>query len=270
MQRKVVSREAWNLARTELLEAEKELTKRSDELAKRRLDLPCVQIDKAYEFETECGPATLVDLFDGRSQLLVYHFMFGPDYDAGCVSCSSIADTFNGIHTHLANHDVTFIAVSRAPLAKLNAYKKRMGWTFPWVSSGGSDFNQDFGVGFTKEQQYETGINYNYQDEPVWQIGAADEFQTKMADTPLGINASMTGADIATYVRERPGMSAFELENGTVYHTYSAFSRGLDVLWTPYQWLDRASKGRNETSMWWKRHDEYDQTPSTTSSCCHA
>src|SRR6201996_8039190 len=157
------TREEWRKARLELPQAEKEHTRRSDELARRRQDLPWVRIDKAYRFETDDGPATLKDLFRGRSQLLVYHFMFGPDYAAGCPSCSAIADGFNGFAVHLANHDVVLSAVSRAPLAKLKAYKQRMGWTFPWASSESSDFNFDFNVSITEEQQRAGGVEYNYQ-----------------------------------------------------------------------------------------------------------
>ncbi len=245
------TREEWLAARLELLEAEKELTRRSDELARRRQELPWVRIDKEYRFETDEGSATLKDLFRGRSQLLVYHFMFGPDYTAGCPSCSAIADGFNGSVVHLANHDVTLMAVSRAPLAKLQAYRRRMGWTFPWASSAGGEFNRDFNVRFTEEQQREGRVEYNYRREPRWQAdggeGAADAA------------AAMTGTDTATYTRERPGMSAFALEDGVVYHTYSTYSRGVDALWGMYQWLDRAPRGRNETGLWWRRHDEYEQ-----------
>jgi predicted dithiol-disulfide oxidoreductase (DUF899 family) len=242
------TRKEWLAERLELLNAEKELTHRSDELAKRRQELPWVRIDKPYRFDTDEGSASLVDLFRGRSQLLVYHFMFGPDYTAGCPSCSAIADGFNGFAVHLANHDVMLWAVSRAPLSKLQAYRRRMGWTFPWASSFGGDFNPDFCVGFTEEQQRkEGGIEYNYQREPAWQGGEGDV--AKMA--------AMTGTDVATYIRERPGMSAFVLEDGVVYHTYSTYARGLDGLWGMYQWLDRAPKGRNEAGIWWRRHDEY-------------
>src|SRR5262247_1883164 len=163
---KTGTREEWLAARLALLEAEKDLTHRSDEVARLRQELPWVRIDKAYQFETDGGAASLSDLFNGRSQLLIYHFMFGPDYTAGCPSCSSIADGFNGVAVHLANHDVTLSAVSRAPLAKLQAYKQRMGWTFPWASSFGSDFNTDFNVWFTEEQQRQGGIKYNYRREP--------------------------------------------------------------------------------------------------------
>src|ERR1700757_4217582 len=159
---KTGTREEWLAARLKLLKAEKELTRRGDELARRRQELPWVQIDKEYRFETDDGNASLADLFRGRSQLLVYHFMFGPDYTAGCPSCSAIADGFNGVAVHLANHDVMLSAMSRAPLAKLQAFKRRMGWTFPWASSFGTDFNFDFNVGFTKEQQHKGGIEKNY------------------------------------------------------------------------------------------------------------
>ncbi len=247
------TRKEWLAARMELLEAEKELTRRSDELARLRQELPWVRIDKEYRFETDEGSALLKDLFRGRSQLLVYHFMFGPDYTAGCPSCSAIADGFNGIAVHLANHDVMLGAVSRAPLAKLQAYKRRLGWTFPWASSHGSDFNADFNadfsVGFTEGQQREEGIEYNYRREGRWQL-RGDE-------GPVAEMAAMTGTDAATYTRERPGMSAFALEDGVVYHAYSTYARGLDGLWGMYQWLDRAPKGRNEAGVWWRRHDEY-------------
>jgi predicted dithiol-disulfide oxidoreductase (DUF899 family) len=246
---KTGTREEWLAARLELLKAEKELTRRGDELARRRQELPWVRIDKKYRFETDEGSASLADLFRGRSQLLVYHFMFGPDYIAGCPSCSAIADGFNGIAVHLANHDVMLWAVSRAPLAKLQAYKRRMGWTFPWASSSGSDFNFDYSVGFTEEQQRGGGIEYNYRREaPLERDG----------EGPVEF-AATTGTDVATYTRERPGLSAFALEDGVVHHTYSTYSRGVDGLWGMYQWLDRAPKGRNETGLWFRRHDEYDK-----------
>jgi predicted dithiol-disulfide oxidoreductase (DUF899 family) len=250
------TREEWLAARLELLEAEKELTRRSDELARRRRqELPWVRIDKDYRFETDEGSASLTDLFQGRSQLLVYHFMFGPDYTAGCPACSAIADGFNGFVVHLANHDVMLWAVSRAPLAKLQAYKRRMGWTFPWASSFGSDFNFDFNVWFTEVQQREGGVEYNYRREAPWQQGEGSESGGEGSGAQKF--AAMSGTDVATYTRERPGMSAFVLEDGIVYHTYSAYARGLDGLWGMYQWLDRAPKGRNETGVWWRRHDEY-------------
>jgi predicted dithiol-disulfide oxidoreductase (DUF899 family) len=250
---KTGTREQWLKARLELLKAEKELTRRSDELARKRQELPWVPINKGYRFETDEGSASLADLFRGRSQLLVYHFMFGPDYTAGCPSCSMIADGFNGFATHLANHDVTLTAVSRAPLAKLQAYKRRMGWTFPWASSFGGDFNFDFSVGLTEQQQREGTVEYNYRPSP-------PRVEVKPAANAEGNpHAAMTGTDAATYARERPGMSAFALEDGVVYHTYSAYARGLDGLWGMYQWLDRAPKGRNETGPWWRRHDEYNR-----------
>ncbi len=256
---KTGTREEWLAARLELLGAEKELTRSGDELARRRRALPWVRMDKAYRFETDAGSASLADLFRGRSQLLIYHFMFGPDYTAGCATCSTIADGFDGSVVHLANHDVTLCAVSRAPFAKLQAYKRRMGWTFPWASSFGGDFNFDFNASFTEEQQRK-GIEYNFHREPAWMESGIGDSMTKRGEGPVAENADMTGTDVATYTRERPGMSAFVLEDGVVYHTYSAYARGLDGLWGMYQWLDRAPKGRNETGMWWRRHDEYDKS----------
>jgi predicted dithiol-disulfide oxidoreductase (DUF899 family) len=253
---KTGTREEWLAARLELLKGEKELTRRSDELARQRQELPWVRIDKAYRFETDEGSASLADLFKGRSQLLIYHFMFGPDYTAGCPACSSIADGFNGFAVHLAHHDVMFSAVSRAPLAKLQGYKRRMGWTFPWASAFGSDFNFDFSVGFTEEQQREKGIEYNYRREP-----PMPPRPERKEGNGAATFATMSGTDPATFTRERPGMSAFVLEDGIVYHTYSAYARGLDGLWGMYQWLDRAPRGRNEGdgSSWFRRHDEYDK-----------
>jgi predicted dithiol-disulfide oxidoreductase (DUF899 family) len=254
---KTGTRQEWLAARLELLKAEKELTHRSDELARQRQELPWVRVDKDYRFDTGQGSATLAELFRGRSQLLVYHFMFGPDYKAGCPSCSSIADGFNGVAVHLANHDVMLWAVSRAPIAKLQAYETRMGWTFPWASSFGSDFNADFAVGFTEGQQREGGIEYNYRREAAWAERAGEGMATRMDDTPVARMAASTGTDAATYTRERPGMSAFILEDGVVYHTYSTYARGLDALWGMYTWLDRAPRGRSETGIWWRRNDEY-------------
>jgi predicted dithiol-disulfide oxidoreductase (DUF899 family) len=257
---KTGTREEWLAARLELLQGEKELTRRSDELARRRQELPWVQIDKAYRFDTDEGSASLADLFRGHSQLIVYHFMFGPDWTAGCPSCSAIADGFNGFVVHLANHDVMLWAVSRAPLAKLQAYKRRMGWTFPWASSFGSDFNSDFNVWFTEEQQREGGLDYNYRREaPMSDVFRWRAGQEGGGDPAEAKFAAMCGTDAPAYHRDRPGMSAFALEDGVVYHTYSTYARGVDSLWGMYQWLDRAPKGRNETSPWWRRHDEYDK-----------
>jgi predicted dithiol-disulfide oxidoreductase (DUF899 family) len=244
------TRDEWLAARLELLEAEKEHTRRGDELAQQRQELPWVRIDKDYIFETDQGSASLADLFGGRSQLLMYHFMFGPEYTAGCPVCSTIADGFNGFAVHLENHDVAMWAISRAPLEKLQAYKRRLGWSFPWASSFGSDFNFDFNVSITEEQQRAGNVEYNYRtfdSRPVF-------------DSPspgLTEVAASTGTDAATYTREFPGMSAFALEDGVVYHTYSAFARGLDAMWGMYQWLDRAPLGRNETGIWFRRRDEY-------------
>jgi predicted dithiol-disulfide oxidoreductase (DUF899 family) len=249
------TREEWLAARLELLKAEKELTRQGDEVARQRQALPWVRIDKEYRLETDEGSASLADLFRGRSQLLVYHFMFGPDFKAGCPSCSSIADGFNGFYAHLANHDVMLWAVSRAPLEKLQAYKRRMGWTFPWASSYGSDFNFDFHASFTKEQQEQGEMDYNYRlDDPVMLKASASPPAPGFAEW-----AALSGTDAATYTREREGMSAFALEDGVVYHTYSAHARGVDGLWGMYQWLDRAPKGRNEHGLWLRHHDEYDK-----------
>src|SRR5687767_11698580 len=204
--------EEWLAARLELLEAEKDLTRRSDELARRRQQLPWVRIEKDYRFDTDDGSATLADLFRGRSQLLVYHFMFGPDYTAGCPACSAIADGFNGFVVHLENHDVAMTAVSRAPLDKLQDYKRRMGWSFPWASSFGSDFNFDFNVSVTEEQQREGNVEYNYR-----RGGHALDAKPEAAAEVDVAFAAMTGTDVAAYTRERPGMSAFALEGGVVY-----------------------------------------------------
>lgn len=250
---KTGTREEWLAARLDLLKAEKELTHRSDELARQRQELPWVRIDKEYRFETEEGSASLAELFKGRSQLLIYHFMFGPNYKAGCPLCSAIADGFNGSVVHLANHDVMLWAVSRAPIDKLRAYKQRMGWSFPWASSSDNDFNFDFQVSHTKEDLQKGVIEYNFEKMDVSQTLEAGK------SGPLAEIAASTGTDWATYARETPGMSAFAIEDGIVYHTYSAYTRGMDVLWSTYQWLDRAPKGRNETGFWWHRHDEYDQ-----------
>ncbi len=252
------TREEWLAARLELLEAEKALTRRGDELARQRQELPWVRIDKNYVFDTDEGPASLADLFRGRSQLLVYHFMFGPDYTVGCPSCSSIADGFNGFAVHLASHDVMLWAVSRAPLAKLQAYKRRMGWAFPWASSYGSDFNSDFQAGYSEEQQQSGAGEYNFR---TFDVRSSEELGDQQ---PFAEWAARCGTDWATYTKEAPGMSAFALEGGVVYHTYSAYARGLDGLWGMYQWLDRAPRGRNEARTadaplnWYRRHDEYD------------
>jgi predicted dithiol-disulfide oxidoreductase (DUF899 family) len=226
----------WLDARLELLKAEKELTRLSDDLARQRRELPWVRVEKDYRFDTENGEATLTDLFHGRSQLIVYHFMYAPHWDEGCPSCSGLADGFDETHLHLQNHDVAFTAISRAPLEKLVAYRDRMGWSFPWVSSGPSDFNFDFNVSFT-EESVAKGQSYNYR--------ALDGWMLDPANLPF----------------EGPGMSAFALDDGVVHHTYSAFARGCDVLWTMWQWLDRAPLGRNEGDMsWFRRHDEYEHS----------
>jgi predicted dithiol-disulfide oxidoreductase (DUF899 family) len=245
------TREQWLAARLELLEAEKDLTRRSDEVARRRRELPWVPVEKDYRFETEAGTASLRDLFDGRSQLLVYHFMFGPEYTGGCPSCTAIADGFDGSAVHLANHDVMLIAVSRAPIEALTAYRHRMGWTFPWASSVESDFNYDFNTSVAEDQQRSDSLEYNYRPYD------ASWIDDVSPDSGVAQMAAMTGTDVATYTRERPGMSAFAIADGVVHHTYSTYARGLDALWGMYQWLDRAPLGRNEPDIWWRRRDEY-------------
>jgi predicted dithiol-disulfide oxidoreductase (DUF899 family) len=231
---KTGTREEWLAARLELLEAEKALTRRSDEVARSRQELPWVQIDKDYRFETDEGTASLADLFKGRSQLLVYHFMLGPGWDEGCPSCSAIADGFAGSISHLERHDVAFVVVSRAPLDELVAYKRRMGWDFRWVSSFGSSFNYDFHVTIDLTV---APVEYNYKDQ---------------------VQLEAENAAWRDWSGEQPGMSAFVLEDGVVYHTYSTYERGVDAIWGMYPWLDRAPLGRNETGIWWRRHDEYD------------
>jgi predicted dithiol-disulfide oxidoreductase (DUF899 family) len=250
---KIGTREEWLAARKDLLEREKELTRRSDELVRERQELPWVPVEKEYTFESDDGEKTLAELFDGRSQLLVYHFMFGPEYAAGCPTCSAIADTFDGVTVHLANHDVTFLACSRAPLDKLRAYKRRMGWLFPWVSSQDGDFNFDFGVSFTEEQQ-RGGGEYNFQHFPTM------EPLLEAETGPIAEQAVATGTTPAGYMQEAHGLSAFALDDGTVYHTYSTYARGAEFLMHFYPILDRAPKGRNEgdpPELWIRRHDEY-------------
>jgi predicted dithiol-disulfide oxidoreductase (DUF899 family) len=232
---RTATRDEWLEARLELLEAEKELTRLNDDLARRRRELPWVRVDKDYLFDTENGEASLADLFRGRYQLLVYHFMYDPDWDEGCPSCSALADGFDETQVHLQNHDVAFTAVSRAPLEKLLAYRDRMGWNFPWVSSGRSDFNYDFHVTI---DPVVAPVEYNYRNQ-----------------------AELEQANVAwrDWSGEQPGMSAFALEDDVVYHTYSAYSRGLDALWTIWQWLDRTPFGRNEGDLsWFRRHDRYE------------
>jgi predicted dithiol-disulfide oxidoreductase (DUF899 family) len=237
----VGTREEHQAAREELLKREKEITHRSDEVARERRELPWVRIEKEYEFDTDDGKKTLAELFDGRSQLLVYHFMFGPRYETGCTVCSSGADTYNANVPHLNARDVTFLCDSRAPLEKINAYKRRMGWSFPWVSSLDTDFRFDFDVSQTDEQA------------------------AKMAEGELppavAAMAARSGTDSAGYLTEAPGLSAFALDEGGVYHTYSTYMRGLEIMMAFYPLLDRMPKGRaeeGETDFWIRRHDEYE------------
>jgi predicted dithiol-disulfide oxidoreductase (DUF899 family) len=240
----IVSREEWAAAREELLAREKEHTRMGDELARQRRELPWVRVDKEYRFETDDGTRTLAELFDGRSQLLVYHFMFGPSYEAGCPTCSSMADGVDGAVVHLKARDATFLFVSQAPLEKLQAYKRRMGWDMPWVSSAGSDFN--FDLGFSRsEEQTRAAI------APMLEAGAPPIVEH---------NARASGTDAAGYLTEGQGLSAFVLEDGAVYNTYSARARGVEFLMTYYGILDRAPKGRDEGEafqLWIRRHDEY-------------
>jgi predicted dithiol-disulfide oxidoreductase (DUF899 family) len=241
---RIASREDWQAARDELLRREKEHTRVADELARARRELPWVPVEKEYRFETDDGTRSLPELFDGRSQLLVYHFMFGPSYEAGCPVCSSGADAVNGVLPHLHARDITMLYVSRAPLEKLQAYKRRMGWRFPWVSSADTDFNFDFGVSYT-EQQVRDNAGEMLEGEP---------------PPVLQQMASQTGTDVAGYLSEGPGFSAFALADGGVYHMYSTYERGLEFLLAYYPILDRAPKGRDEegsSEFWLRRHDEY-------------
>jgi len=268
----IATEEQWLVKRIELLNAEKELTRQSDRVAAMRQALPWVKIEKDYQFDTEQGKASLSDLFCGRSQLMIYHFMFGPDYEAGCPSCSSIADGFNGFAVHLAHHDVMLMAVSRAPLDKLLAYKKRMNWDFPWASSYNSDFNYDFKVSFTAEQQQLGLVDVNYREGNVTSRRYEIDPKDQAPEAGKKISAT-TGTDWSTYIRENPGMSTFVLREGIVYHAYSTYERGVDGLWGMYQWLDRAPLGRNEggDGVWFRRHDEYprdQQLKNDNKNCC--
>jgi predicted dithiol-disulfide oxidoreductase (DUF899 family) len=240
----VGTREEWQAARDELLKREKAHTREADELARLRRELPWVPVEKEYRFDTDEGTKTLAELFDGRSQLLVYNFMFGPSYEAGCTACSSNGDSVNGVLPHLHARDVTMLYVSRAPLGKLQAFKRRMGWSIPWASSAESDFNFDFGASHTEEQVREAFGPMLDEPPPVVR---------QMADR--------SGTNVLEYVSESPVLHAFALEDGTVYHTYSTGARGLEVMMTYYPMLDRVPKGRDEeegTPHWLRRHDEYE------------
>jgi predicted dithiol-disulfide oxidoreductase (DUF899 family) len=241
---KVGTREEWLAAREQLLVREKQHTRLGDELAQQRRELPWVRVEKEYRFDTDDGELALVELFDGRSQLLVYHFMFGPSYEAGCPTCSSMADAVNGVLPHLHARDVAFVFVSQAPLEKLQAYKRRMGWSFPWVSSARTDFNFDLGFSRTEEQTREAVAPIETALPPI-----------------AGHNASSTGTDLIGYLTEGFGFSTFVRDDGAVYHTYSTTGRGVEFLMGYYPILDRAPKGRDEGEAWqlWiRRHDEYE------------
>ena len=240
---KIVSREEWLAARKQHSIKEKEFTQLRDELSRQRRELPWVKVEKSYVFDGPDGKETLADLFDGRSQLIVYHFMFGPEWKEGCPSCSFVSDHIDGANLHLPHHDVTLLAVSRAPLAKIEAFKKRMGWRFKWVSSYGSDFNHDYHVSFTKEELAKGKVYYNY--------------------------GMVEGYD------ELPGISVFYKDaTGDIFHTYSSYARGLDILVGTYNYLDLTPKGRNETGPnhnmtdWIRHHDKYDDDPKRSDSCC--
>jgi predicted dithiol-disulfide oxidoreductase (DUF899 family) len=240
----VVSRKEWAAARDELLAREKEHTRRADELARERRELPWVRVEKEYRFDTDDGPRTLAELFDGRGQLLVYHFMFGPSYQAGCPTCSSMADGVDGTIPHVNARDVSFVFVSQAPLERLQTYKRRMGWSFPWVSAAGGDFNFDFGFSRTEEQTREAIA-------PMLEAGPPPVLDHMTRET---------GTDLVGYLTEGPGFDAFVREDGTVYHTYSTTARGLEFLMGYYGILDRAPRGRDEgdaSQVWIRRHDEY-------------
>jgi predicted dithiol-disulfide oxidoreductase (DUF899 family) len=245
MKTKVVSKEEWLQERVLLLAKEKELTRQHDELSRQRRELPWVKVEKEYVFEAPQGKATLADLFDGRSQLVTYHFMFGPEWTEGCPSCSFLMDHVDGAIVHLNARDVTMVMVSRAPIARIEAFKKRMGWRFPWVSSYASDFNSDFGVSFTKEQLASGAKLYNF-------------------------------GSIAPYGEENHGLSVFSKEaGGDVFHTYSTYGRGCEAFVGTYAILDLAPKGRNEGGLpfpmgWVRHHDKYEQSAHSSDSCCHA
>jgi predicted dithiol-disulfide oxidoreductase (DUF899 family) len=244
---RIGTEQEWQTERDELLRQEKELTRRSDELAGKRRELPWVPVEKDYVFDTEGGPKTLADLFDGRSQLVVYHFMFGPSWDAGCPVCSSITDTLDPQVVHLKARDTTMLLASRAPLEKLLAYRERMGWGIDWVSSGGSDFNRDLGFLSTQEE--------------------LKPFLEGEIPATVEQNARMCGTDAGGYVSEGPGLSVYALSDGAVYRTYVTTSRGLEPAMAFYGLLDRTPKGRHESAtepLWLRRHDEYQLTPNPT------
>ena len=255
---KIGTREKWLAAREELLIREKELTRLGDEIARQRRELPWVPLEKGYRFDTEDGTRTLAELFDGRSQLIVYHFMFGPDYTAGCATCSATADSFNGVLPHLRARGVTMICVSRAPLEKLLAYRRRMGWSFNWASSHESDFNLDFGVSAADETAHEYVPLLEANEVAAFPLLSDQRFRDKLPPA-VNQNAAATGTDLPTYFAEGHGVSTFAREGDTLYHCYSSYARGTEFLMGYYAILDRTPKGRDESDeMWVRRHDEYE------------
>ena len=267
--RKVVSQEEWLAAQLALLNEEKELTRRSDELARRRQALPWVRIDKQYRFDTKEGKASLADLFRERSQLVVYHFMFGSAYTAGCPACSATADSFNGVLPHLEARDVTMICISRAPLEKLLAYRRRMGWNFNWASSYDSEFNFDFGVS-AAEPPHEVPSPLGANEVAAFWLLSDQHFRNNLPPI-AGQNASASGTDLAGYFSEGHGVRIFAREGDSVYRCYSSYARGTEFLMGYYAILDRTPKGRDEDGpmgTWLRRHDDYDKGASKD--CCHS
>ena len=259
---KIGTREEWLAAREELLKREKEHTRLGDEIAQLRRDLPWVRVEKDYRFDTDEGEKSLADLFDGRSQLLVYHFMFGPSYEAGCPVNSSIADSIDGVLPHLHARDATFLLVSQAPLEKLQAYKRRMGWSLPWVSSSPGDFNFDLGFSQTEEQSREAVAQIQLPRRGARWRSAVLQRGRDAFPPIVEHNARSTGTDIAGYLTESPGFSTFVRDGDDVYHAYSTTWRGLEFVMTYYPILDHAPKGRDEGEadwqLWIRRHDEYE------------
>lgn len=265
---KTGTHEEWRVARAELLKSEKELTRRSDEVAQQRRELPWVRIDKVYRFESDAGSVSLADLFRGRSQLVVYHFMFGPGYTAGCLECSATADSFNGVLPHLGARDVTMVCISRAPLEKLLAYRQRMDWSFNWASSNASDFNFDFGVSADEQPHEAKTASQSNELAAYWQLGDP-RFRDKLPPV-VAHHATASGTDVAGYLSEGHAISVFAREGDDIFYCYSSYTRGTEFLMGYYAILDRTPKGRDEgpTRTWLRRHNEY-ESHSESDSCCH-